>query len=214
MNALIDLILNTNQITVGISFLLIYPPLYEAEQNSQRILKWLKEKFSQAQQSILLIAIYSSSYQIQLLNEYASSMIGFKFALKSNSVNSIKMLFQQMFPDDSLLNEYTRSLPITKKLNAKTSQTQTSLSNTNTSLGIYFLNQWIKSSNTFVAKRQNDFNTWLFEQIMECVEPLHPVMLALINNYIIQLFNLNILNDNHRLQPLSPSLILNFFKNK
>ena len=149
----------------------------------------------------------------KLLNEYAASMIGFKFALKSNSINSIKMLFQNMFPDDSLLNEYTRSLPITKSLSAKTSQTQTSRSSTaNSTLGIYFLNQWIKS-NSFVDKRQNEFNRWLFEQIMECVEPLHPVMLALINNYIIQLFNLNVLND-HRLQPLSSELILNFFKNK
>ena len=139
-------------------------------------------------------------------------MIGFKFQLKSNSVNSIKTIFQQIFPDDTLLNEYTRNLPITPKLNVKTSQTQTSRSNTNTSLGIYFLNQWIKT-NVFINKRQTDLNNWLFEQIMECIEPIHPVMLALINNYVIQLFNLNTLSE-YRLQPLAPQLILDFFCKK
>ena len=139
-------------------------------------------------------------------------MIGFKFVLKSNSVNSIKSIFQTIFPDDTLLNEYTRSLPITPKLNLKTSQSQKSHSNTSTSLGIYFLNQWIKT-NSFINKRQFDLNTWLFQQILECVEPMHPVMLALINNYVIQLFNLNILSEN-RLQPLSSEMILSFFQTK
>jgi hypothetical protein len=139
-------------------------------------------------------------------------MIGFKFALKANSVNSIKAIFHQIFPDDTLLNEYTRSLPITARLNSRTSQSQTSHSSTSTSLGIYFLNQWIKT-NSFVNKRQLDLNNWLYQQIIECVEPLHPVMLALINNYIIQLFNLNNLTDN-RLVPLSSQLILSYFRDK
>lgn len=66
VKALIEIILNTNEITVAISFLLIYPPLYESDNNFQKIVNWLKEKFSQAQQSILLIAIYCSSYQLQV----------------------------------------------------------------------------------------------------------------------------------------------------
>ena len=75
------MILNTNEITVGISFLLIYPPLYESESNSQRIIQWIKDKFNQAQQSILLVAIYSSSYQIQVQIEncfkYILSILNF-----------------------------------------------------------------------------------------------------------------------------------------
>lgn len=66
IKALIDLILTSDEITVAICFLLIYPPLYETEANSQKIIQWIKEKFSQAQQSILLIAVYCSSYQLHV----------------------------------------------------------------------------------------------------------------------------------------------------
>ena len=198
------------------SFLLVYPPLYETDHG--RIVQWLKDKFNQAQQSILLIAIYCSSHQLQLLNDYASNQIGFRFQLKSNSLNSIKSLFQQVFPDDVLINEYTRNLPITRRLNARMSQIQTSSSNaaTNT-LGIYFLNQCIKT-NSFLAMNSGgakafDLSTWLFNQICECVQPIHPIVITLINNFINHLFNLNILAE-FRFQPISGQLILEFFKNK
>lgn len=138
-------------------------------------------------------------------------MIGFRFQLKSNSLNSIKMLFQQVFPDDVLINEYTQNLPITSRLNAKMSQIQNGSTTSNT-LGIYFLNQCIKT-NSFLNKHQLDLNSWLFSQISECVPPMHPVMLTLINNYVNQLFNLNIMTE-YRFQPLSSKLILDFFKDK
>lgn len=139
-------------------------------------------------------------------------MIGFRFQLKGNSLNSTR-LFQQVFPDDMLLNEYMRSLPITPQLSAKISQQKyNGASSTSNSLGIYFLNQWIKT-NSFLNKRHLDLSSWLFEQIKQCVEPLHPVMLSLINNYVIQLFNLNIINEN-RLTPLNAQHILEFFRDK
>ena len=105
-----------------------------------------------------------------------------------------------------------RSLPITPQLNFKTAQGNlvSNLNSSNNSLGIYFLNQWIKT-NSFLNKRQLDLSSWLFDQIKQCVEPIHPVMVSLINNYVIQLFNLNITNDN-RLTPLCPKLILKFFQ--
>ena len=155
------------------------------------------------------------------MSDYASNLIGFKIQLKGNSLNCTR-IFQQVFPDDMLLNEYMRSLPITSQLsaklthglasNGKNSSNTVNLngSNSNNSLGIYFLNQWIKT-NSFLNKRQLDLSSWLFEQIKQCVEPLHPVMVSLINNYVIQLFNLNILSEN-RLTPLSPKLILEFFR--
>lgn len=215
MKALVELILNTNEITVAVSFLLVYPPLYETDHG--RIVQWLKEKFSQAQQSILLIAIYCSSHQLQLLNDYASNQIGFRFQLKSNSLNSIKSLFQQVFPDDVLINEYTRNLPITKGLNAKMSQIQTSSSNAaSNTLGIYFLNQCIKT-NSFLAsanaRPQFDLSVWLFNQICECSQPIHPIIITLINNFVNHLFNLNIMAE-YRFQPISAKLLLDFFKNK
>ncbi len=113
-----------------------------------------------------------------------------------------------------LLNEYMRSLPITPQLNFKTTQGNgnalSNLNSSNNSLGIYFLNQLIKT-NSFLNKRQLDLSSWLLDQIKQCVEPIHPVMVSLINNYVIQLFNLNILNEN-RLTPLCPKLILKFFQ--
>ena len=148
------------------------------------------------------------------MNEYVSNMIGFRFQLKSNSLTSIKNLFQQVFPDDSLFSEYSRNLPITHKLNAKMSQlaqTSPSSSSLNT-LGIYFLNQCIKT-NSFINKRHLALGEWLIDQIIECAEPIHPVMINLVNNYINQLFNLNILFE-FRLQPLIHSKILKFFKEK
>ena len=107
-----------------------------------------------------------------------------------------------------------RSLPITSHLSFNVTQGHLGTSSLNTlnnnSLGIYFLNQWIKTS-SFLNKRQLDISSWLFEQIKQCVEPLHPVMVSLINNYVVQLFNLNIVAEN-RLTPLSPKLILEFFQ--
>lgn len=123
-------------------------------------------------------------------------------------------VFQQVFPDDMLVNEYMRNLPIIKKLNAKILHNSSSDSNSSgaSSLGIYFLNQWIKT-NSFLNKRSLELNNWLLEQIKQCIAPLHPIMVSLINTYITQLFNVNVLND-YRLDPLSSQLILEFFRNK
>lgn len=66
VKALVELILNTNEISVATCFLLIYSPLYEADGNFQRIIQWLKDKFSQAQQSLLLLAIYCNSHQLNV----------------------------------------------------------------------------------------------------------------------------------------------------
>ena len=66
VKALIELILNTSEITVAISFLFIYPPIYEHDMYFQRIVQWIKEKFEKAKQSILLIAIYCNSSQIKV----------------------------------------------------------------------------------------------------------------------------------------------------
>jgi hypothetical protein len=206
-----ELILNTNEIIVGVCFLLIYPPIYETEANHNRIIQWVKDNFKRAQQSILLIATYCNSMQMRLLNDYVSNLIGYRIQLKTNSLNASR-IFQQVFPDEILLNEYMRDLPVTPQLNAKLSQLVNTSTQSSSSLGIYFLNQWIKTS-SFMGKRQFDLNKWLFEQIMQCVQPIHPVMLNLINNFVIQLFNLNMITDN-RLTPLSSQHILAFFKNK
>ena len=122
-------------------------------------------------------------------------------------------IFQQVFPDDMLVNEYMRNLPIINSLNAKLMHNSSNSSKDNkSSLGIYFLNQWIKT-NSFLNKRSLELNNWLFEQIKQCSAPLHPIMISLINTYITQLFNVNVLND-YRLEPLSAQLILDFFQNK
>lgn len=149
-----------------------------------------------------------------MINDYASGLIGFRAQIKSVSLGSMNRVFQQVFPDDMLVNEYMRNLPIIEKLNAKILHNSSSDSSTagSSSLGIYFLNQWIKT-NSFLNKRSLELNTWLFEQIKQCVSPLHPIMISLINTYIIQLFNVNVLND-YRLEPLSSQLILEFFQNK
>jgi len=120
-------------------------------------------------------------------------------------------IFQQVFPDDMLVNEYMRNLPIIINLNAKLLHNNSSNKENKSSLGIYFLNQWIKT-NSFLNKRSLELNNWLFEQIKQCSAPLHPIMISLINTYITQLFNVNVLND-YRLEPLSAQLILDFFKN-
>lgn len=133
-------------------------------------------------------------------------------------MSSMSRIFQQVFPDDMLVNEYMRNLPIINKLSAKMLHNSSSNSDVNStsagssSLGIYFLNQWIKT-NSFLNKRSLELNNWLFEQIKHCVSPLHPIMISLINTYITQLFNVNVLND-YRLEPLSSQLILEFFQNK
>ena len=67
VKALIELILNTNEITVAISFLLIYPPIYEHDMYFKRIVQWIKDKFEKAKQSILLIAIYCNSSQLKVI---------------------------------------------------------------------------------------------------------------------------------------------------
>jgi hypothetical protein len=207
-----ELILNTDEINVAISFLLIHPPIFDSDANFHRLVQWIKEKFNQSQQSILLVAIYCNSSQLKLLNDFASNLIGYRLQLKGNSLN-LSRLFQHVFPDDMLLNEYMRNLPITPKLNAKSfNQNSQIIQSHSSTLGIYFLNQWIKT-NSFLNKKQLDLSKWLFDQIMECVEPVHPIILSLINNYVVQLFNLNIISE-HRLVPLSPNLILDFFKNK
>ncbi len=149
----------------------------------------------------------------KLLNDYVSNLVGFRIQLKSVSVSSMCRIFHSVFPDDMLVNEYMRNLAITPNLNATLSHNSASATvSGSSSLGIYFLNQWIKS-NTFLNKRQLDLGTWLFQQIKACTAPLHPIIITLINTYVGQLFNLNVLSD-YRLKPLSHTLILEFFRDK
>ena len=104
-------------------------------------------------------------------------------------------IFQQVFPDDMLVNEYMRNLPIINNLNAKLMHNSSNSSKDNkSSLGIYFLNQWIKTS-SFLNKRSLILSNWLFEQIKLCSAPLQLIMIILINTYKTQLFNINVLND-------------------
>ena len=122
-------------------------------------------------------------------------------------------IFQQVFPDDMLVNEYMRHLPITPKLSSKITHSQCGNgTGTVSSLGIYFLNQWIKTS-SFMNKRQLELHNWLFEQILECQSPLHPIIISLVNTYVAQLFNVNVQSE-FRLVQISSQLILEFFKNK
>lgn len=150
------------------------------------------------------------------MNDYVSNLIGFKLQLKSVSISSMSRIFHSVFPDDILVNEYMRTLSITPNLNARKlsnkQATNSSSPSSSSSLGIYFLNQWIKS-NAFLNKRQLDLSMWLFEQIKECTAPLHPIMVSLIDTYISQLFNMNVAVE-CRLQPLSSKLILEFFSEK
>jgi hypothetical protein len=213
VKALINLILSTNEISVAACFLLIYPPLFESLDNYQSITKWLRSKFFEAQQSILLIAIYCNSHQLQHLNDYASNIIGFKFPLKTTSLHSMSKIFKEVFPDDTLITEYMKSLPIIKGLNSdRLINDQQQSSTAASSLGIYFLNQWIKSSNSFSNIRSLSLDIWLTDQIKECTEPLHPIMISLINNYVTQLFNSSVKNENNRLLILAPDTILKFLK--
>ena len=100
-----------------------------------------------------------------------------------------------------LVNEYMRNLPIINNLNAKLMHNSSNSSKDNkSSLGIYFLNQWIKT-NSFLNKRSLELNNWLFEQIKQCSAPLHPIMISLINTYITQLFNVNVLEVNTHIPP-------------
>jgi hypothetical protein len=113
-------------------------------------------------------------------------------------------LFHQVFHDHQILIQYTKQLSITKKLNAKTEASE----DQNSLLGIYFLNQLIKNNTTF-NKCELNLNEWLFNQILECCAPIHPIIVTFINSYVSQIFNTT---TEHRLAPLSENSILNFFK--
>ena len=130
--------------------------------------------------------------------------------LKLTSLQSMTKIFQQLFPDEMLINEYIKHLPVSQNLNSKTALTQNDSSST--SLGIYFLNQLIKS-NSILNKQQLDLNNWLFDQIICCTAPIHPIIVSLINNYVTQLFNPNIQNE-FRLLPIEEKKILEYFRSQ
>ena len=117
-------------------------------------------------------------------------------------------LFHQVFHNDIILIQYTKQLSITTELNSKTQASE----DQNSLLGIYFLNQLIKN-NTTINKCELNLNEWLFNQILECRAPIHPIMVTFINSYVCQIFNLT-LQPEHRLTPLSENSIINYFKNQ
>ncbi len=62
------LITNTNEITSGVCFLLMYPSIYDNDaKNAERLVIWLKENFSFEKQDLLLIALYCNASQIQVI---------------------------------------------------------------------------------------------------------------------------------------------------
>ena len=115
-------------------------------------------------------------------------------------------LFHQIFHEHAILIRYTKQLSITSKLNAKTEAAE----DQNSLLGIYFLNQLIKNNTTF-NKSDLNLNEWLFNQILECCAPIHPIMVTFINSYVSQIFNIS---AEHRLPPLSEKAIIDFYSSQ
>ncbi|XP_066936944.1 integrator complex subunit 2-like isoform X1 [Clytia hemisphaerica] len=191
-------------IVVGLCTLVACAFLVSTPEREQKVTHWLRqliEKSSTYQQegspsygeTLLLIAIHFHGHTLEPIIDLVASTLGIK--LRPASLTKLKLLFTQTIFPEKVIAEHALTVPVTKNLNG----------NLRTFLPVHCIHQLLKSR--VFTKYSISVKEWLFKQILQCGQPVHPLMMGLLETYvlaIVKTMNISKTTKQQRMSALQP----------
>ncbi|XP_055542549.1 integrator complex subunit 2 isoform X2 [Wyeomyia smithii] len=201
-------------VSLGLCMLIACPSLLANQGIDTKIIDWIQwlikeeayfEKASDTSASfgemLLLMAIHFHSNQLTHICELACSTLGMKFPLRPNTISRMRHIFTQEIFTEQVVAAHAIRVPVTMNLNATISGY----------LPVHCIHQLLKSR--AFSKHKVPIKNWIFKQICNSITPLHPVLPALIEAYVMSIILPNQKNSlEHTHKALSEQEIQQVFK--
>ncbi|CAF1495656.1 unnamed protein product, partial [Didymodactylos carnosus] len=174
LSQLLMILTSMSNITLALSFLMIVPTLIESVE--QTVIQWLKHSLEKdVSEKLLMIGIFCSANYLEPLNAIVSNTLGFNCVIRPGTFTHLRnLLTQTVFTTDILIQRFPL-IPVTKNLS-------TSKQSSHAFLPAHFICHLLSSGSCNL--HHVNMNKWIYDQILLCVEPVHPIMLTLINEYV------------------------------
>ncbi|XP_053695258.1 integrator complex subunit 2 isoform X2 [Sabethes cyaneus] len=175
-------------VSLGLCMLIACPSLLANQGVDIKIIDWIQwlikeeayfenagEASSSFGEMLLLMAIHFHSNQLTHICELACSTLGMKFPLRPNTISRMRQIFTQEIFTEQVVAAHAIRVPVTINLNATIPGY----------LPVHCIHQLLKSR--AFSKHKVPIKNWIFKQICTSITPLHPVLPALIEVYVISI---------------------------
>lgn len=200
-------------VSFGLCMLLAFPQLVSGAENEAKIVDWIKwlvkeESYfgkvsgmkSSFGEMLLLIAIHFHSNQLSAIGDLVSSTIGIKLPIRTNEINLIKHIFTHEIFTEQTVTAHAVKVPVTKNLNDSITGF----------LPIHCIYQLLKSR--AFTKNKVPIKDWIFNQICNCVAPIHQILPSLIEAYVNSILLPNSQSFNQTNEPISEEEVNSVFR--
>ncbi|CAF1650199.1 unnamed protein product, partial [Adineta ricciae] len=171
---LLNLLLSrTMDVILGLCYLFMVPSL--VEHNEQRIIEWLIPTMSslETNDKLLMIGLFCMTNYYEPLNALVSSTLDFPCRIDPGPFHHSRLLLiQRVFTNDLLVQRFA-TIQITPNLNS----TMT-LKHLPAHFICYLLTKGLCN------QHHVEMSPWVWSQLLQCVTPIHPIMLTLINELV------------------------------
>ncbi|UJR31011.1 hypothetical protein I4U23_018522 [Adineta vaga] len=167
------LLLPTMDVTLGLCYLFMIPSL--VEHNEQRIIEWLIPTMSslETDDKLLMIGLFCITNYNEPLNALASSTLDFPCRIDPGPFHHSRLLLiQRVFTNDLLVQRFA-TIQITLNLNATMTLKH---------LPAHFICYLL--SKGLCNQHHVQMSPWVWSQILQCITPIHPIILTLINELV------------------------------
>lgn len=172
---LLNIVLSSRvDLILGLCFLFMIPSLVES--NEQKIIDWILPTMSNLEnnEKFLMIGLFCITNYSELLNALISSTFDYPCRIDTGLFHHFRLLLvQRVFTNDLLIQCFSK-IQITKNLNSNLTSKHTPA---------YFICYLL--SKGLCNQHHVEMNTWIWSQILQSTNPIHPIMLTLINEFVL-----------------------------
>lgn len=197
-------------VSLGLCMLIACPTLISQPAHEAKGIEWVQwlikeETYFESNSGVaasfgemlLLMAIHFHSNQVPAISELVCSTLGMKIVLRQNTTTRMKQIFTQEIFTEQVVTAHAVKVPVTPELNA----------NIPGYLPVHCIHQLLKSR--AFSKHKVPIKSWIYKQICNCSTPLHPVLPALIEVYVLSIIS----PHQNTPRPLTEAEILRVFRN-
>lgn len=197
-------------VSLGLCMLIACPTLISQPAHEVKGIEWVQwlikeETYFESNSGVaasfgemlLLMAIHFHSNQVPAISELVCSTLGMKIVLRQNTTTRMKQIFTQEIFTEQVVTAHAVKVPVTSELNA----------NIPGYLPVHCIHQLLKSR--AFSKHKVPIKSWIYKQICNCTTPLHPVLPALIEVYVLSIIS----PHQNTPRPLTEVEILRVFRN-
>jgi len=151
------------------------------ERNGPLIIEWLKPTMSSllTDDKLLMIGLFCMTNYNEPLNAFVSSTLDFPCRIDPGPFHHSRLLLiQDIFTNDLLVQRFA-TIQITPNLN---------LNITSKHIPAHFICYLL--SKGLCNQHHVQINTWIWSQILQSTIPIHPILLTLINEFVITIVDI------------------------